>query len=129
MATLSKTLKAVADDNRLLIIGALLECQELCACQLTEILQVSGATSSRHLALLTNAELLHSRKEGRWVYYRLNYEKIANQELFAWIEKQHKVEKNWHKIRGKIVSISAIDREELCRNQRGKACCPSKNRG
>ena len=64
-------LKALADRNRLRIVAALADYEELCACQLTELLGVSGATASRHLAQLTASGLLASRKDGRWVHYCL----------------------------------------------------------
>lgn len=55
-------MKALSDANRLRIVSALMAFDELCACQITELLQVSGATVSRHLALLVNAEVLESRR-------------------------------------------------------------------
>jgi len=44
-------LKALSDQNRLRVVAALLSEPELCACQIKELLNVTGATVSRHLAL------------------------------------------------------------------------------
>ncbi len=65
-------LKAVSDRNRLRVVAALLEYDELCACQITELLQVAGATASRHMGVLTSSGVVVSRKKGRWVHYRLH---------------------------------------------------------
>jgi ArsR family transcriptional regulator, arsenate/arsenite/antimonite-responsive transcriptional repressor len=65
-------LKALADGNRLRIVAALMEKEELCACQFIQLLQIAGATVSRHMELLIRAKLVRSRKDGRWVHYRLD---------------------------------------------------------
>ncbi len=65
-------LKALADHNRLRVVAALMNTEELCACHISELLGVSGATASRHMELLIRAGLVDSRKSGRWVHYTLN---------------------------------------------------------
>lgn len=64
-------IKALADGNRLRIVLGLSAHDELCVCQITELLQVSTPTVSRHMSVLQNAGLVENRKEARWVYYRL----------------------------------------------------------
>ncbi|MCP5522352.1 MAG: helix-turn-helix transcriptional regulator [Verrucomicrobiales bacterium] len=44
---------------------------ERCVCQLIELLGLAGSTVSKHLSVLLNAGLVDSRKDERWVYYRL----------------------------------------------------------
>ena len=118
-----ETLKALSDKNRMRVIAALWRFDELCACQITELLQVSGATASRHLGILLKVGLVNSRKEGRWVYYTLRKPE-ASEPLFQWLE---------HSISGAdelvtdfqaLKRIVEITREDLCRQQRGEACCP-----
>jgi ArsR family transcriptional regulator, arsenate/arsenite/antimonite-responsive transcriptional repressor len=65
------TLKALADGNRLRTVVALMEKDELCVCQIVEMLKLATPTVSRHMSILQAAGLVQSRKEGRWVYYRL----------------------------------------------------------
>ncbi len=65
-------LKALSDRNRLRIVAALMHSEELCACHISELLGVSGATASRHMELLIRAGLIDSRKSGRWVHYKLS---------------------------------------------------------
>jgi len=64
--------KALSDGNRLRTVMALREVVELCVCQVTEMLGLAPATVSRHMSILQNAGLVESRKDGRWVYYRLS---------------------------------------------------------
>lgn len=62
---------ALSDPLRLQVINLLRE-QELCVCELCEQLAVNQSKLSFHLKILKEAELLKSRQEGRWIYYRLN---------------------------------------------------------
>ena len=61
---------ALSDRSRLRVFAALTRHDELCVCQITELLGFAPATVSRHMSLLLNAGLVQSRKSGRWVYYR-----------------------------------------------------------
>lgn len=64
-------LKAAGEPARARILK-LLEGRELCVCQLIEVLGLSQATVSGHLAVLKQAGLVIDRKEGRWAYYSLS---------------------------------------------------------
>jgi DNA-binding transcriptional ArsR family regulator len=61
--------KAIADGTRVRVLQALRR-RELCACQITELLGLAPSTVSKHLAILKQARLVDSRKDGRWVHYR-----------------------------------------------------------
>ncbi|MHB9112492.1 MAG: ArsR/SmtB family transcription factor [Thermoleophilia bacterium] len=63
-------LKAAADPVRARILK-LLEGQELCVCELIEVLGFSQSTVSGHLSLLKKAGLVKDRREGRWAHYSL----------------------------------------------------------
>ena len=62
--------KALSDASRARVLMALHE-GELCVCQIMELLGLAPSTVSKHMAILHQAGLVDSRKEGRWVYYRL----------------------------------------------------------
>lgn len=62
--------RAAADPNRVRVLK-MLAGGELCVCQITAVLDLATATVSKHLSLLRAAGLVTSRKDGRWVYYRL----------------------------------------------------------
>ena len=87
MKRIDKICKALADRNRLRIIASLFLSKELCACQIHEWLGVSGATASNHLGILANAGFISSRKEGKWVHYRLNRTDPEIQSLLKWVKK------------------------------------------
>jgi DNA-binding transcriptional ArsR family regulator len=62
--------KALGDPQRVRALMAL-QGGERCLCQLIGLLGLSPSTVSKHMAILIQAGLVESRKEGRWVYYRL----------------------------------------------------------
>ena len=62
--------KAVADPTRIRILK-LLQGGEMCVCQLTTVLGLAPATVSKHLSVLKGAGLVQSRRDGKWVHYRL----------------------------------------------------------
>lgn len=120
-----KILKALADQNRLRIIAALNRFNEMCACQITELLGITGASVSRHMALLTDATLLTSRKQGRWVYFSLN-DTTKDQKLMDWVIENFRDTELVLDDYKKLKKIMAADPEEICRKQRGEKCCPIK---
>lgn len=64
--------KCLSDPTRLDILKIILARQNVCVCEITEILQLSQPKISRHLALLRNLSILLDERKGQWVYYRLN---------------------------------------------------------
>lgn len=115
-------LKALSDLNRVRIVAALSRYDELCACQLIELLQVTGATVSRHLSILQHAGLLTSRKEGRWMHYRLVPPQGAER-LLQWLTEATVQSAELQADRLALERITAVEREELCRMQRGEEGC------
>lgn len=65
-----RALKAMAHPVRLRML-AMLTTGELCVCQMTAVLELAASTVSGHLSDLRAAGLVHERKEGKWVHYRL----------------------------------------------------------
>jgi ArsR family transcriptional regulator, arsenate/arsenite/antimonite-responsive transcriptional repressor len=120
-------LKALADRNRLRMVAALTERGELCACQLTELSGVAGATVSRHLSLLVQAGVAESRKEGRWVHYRLRPGVADKGPLAKWLREALADSPDVERDRKALDRILARDREDLCRDQRGVKCCSDKD--
>ncbi len=63
--------KALADENRLLAVALLRRQGELCACEIQAATGLTHATVSHHMAVLAEADVVLSRREGKWMYYRL----------------------------------------------------------
>lgn len=72
---------ALSDSLRLQVLE-LLRNQEMCVCDLCEALNVTQSKLSFHLKTLREAELVQSRQEGRWIYYRLNLAQFIALEEF-----------------------------------------------
>ncbi len=62
---------ALSEPLRVQVLDLLRE-QELCVCDLCEVLKVTQSKLSFHLKVLKEAQLVQARQEGRWIYYSLN---------------------------------------------------------
>lgn len=106
--------RAFSDETRLRILH-LLKLEEMCVGDLVAILDLPQPTVSRHLSYLRNAELVETRKEGLWRFYRLA--PVDNQlqdRLFGCLGRCFK-------------DIPTLD-EDAARaaelKQSGRSCCP-----
>jgi ArsR family transcriptional regulator len=72
----ARVFHALSDPIRLRVVD-LLRGGERCVCDLTGTLAMAQSKLSFHLKGLKEAGLVLDRKEGRWVYYRLNPERVA----------------------------------------------------
>jgi ArsR family transcriptional regulator len=68
---MAQVFHALSDETRLRIIG-LLRRGERCVCDLTAALELGQSRLSFHLKALKDAGLVLDRRDGRWVYYRLD---------------------------------------------------------
>ncbi len=66
-----KRLKALADAGRMRVLGLIAASDELCVCEIEQVLGLTASTASRNLKELEGAGWLTSRREGRWIFYRL----------------------------------------------------------
>lgn len=62
---------ALSEPLRIKVLEILRK-QEMCVCDLCDILKVSQSKLSFHLKTLKLAGLVRTRQEGRWIYYSLN---------------------------------------------------------
>ena len=62
--------RTLADPTRLRILN-LLSDREICVCYFVQILKISQPKISRHLAYLRRQGLVATRREGKWMHYRL----------------------------------------------------------
>lgn len=72
----SKIFKALSDDTRVKVAFALSLEDELCVCDVANIVGCTTATASHHLRLLRNMGLAKYRKEGKLVFYSLDDEHV-----------------------------------------------------
>jgi ArsR family transcriptional regulator len=62
--------RALADYTRLRLLN-LMGDDEVCVCFFVEVLRVNQPKISRHLAYLRRAGVVETRREGKWMHYRI----------------------------------------------------------
>ncbi len=70
LKSLGNLLKVLGDATRLRILLALQQ-GEWCVCELVYALEVAQSTLSTHLQRLRQVGLVATRRQGKWIYYRL----------------------------------------------------------
>lgn len=76
------TLKALADPIRREILN-LLKRRKMSAGEITEHFDVTGASISRHLSVLKEADLIRDTRDGKFIIYELNASVL--EEIMLWI--------------------------------------------
>ena len=79
---LQNTMKALADPIRREILN-LLKNGRLSAGEIGEHFPVTGASISRHLSVLKEADLIRDQREGKFIYYELNISVL--EEVMLWL--------------------------------------------
>lgn len=79
---LQNTLKALADPIRREILN-ILKSGRMAAGEITEKFSVTGASISRHLSVLKEADLVRDKREGQFIFYELNTSVL--EETLLWL--------------------------------------------
>ena len=79
---LQNTLKALSDPIRREILN-LLKSGRKSAGEISDHFEVTGASVSRHLSVLKEADLIRDKREGKYIYYELNASVL--EEIMLWI--------------------------------------------
>lgn len=67
----ARVARALSHPVRLEIVDLLAEQEEICVCELVEMVSQSQSSVSKHLNVLREAGILSSRREGLKIFYRL----------------------------------------------------------
>lgn len=110
--------KAISDRTRLRIIAAL-SGGELCVCQVVELLKLAPSTVSKHLHILSGSGLIRSRKDTRWVYYRLAGKGASKkvQSALKWARFALSGDESIVEDSKALEKITRVSKEALCRAQ------------
>ena len=81
--SLQNTLKALSDPIRREILN-LLKSGRLSAGEICDHFEVTGASISRHLSVLKEADLIRDTREGKFIYYDLNASVL--EEILLWVK-------------------------------------------
>ncbi len=113
--------KALADDNRVRMLLALRR-RELCVCQIIELVGLAPSTVSKHMSILKQSRLVDSRKDGRWIYYRLAGADapLAVKLAIRWVWQSLADDPQVAADSDRLEEILKIDPQELC----GSQCAP-----
>lgn len=108
-----KLLKAVSDKNRFRILKLLQHKEGCCVCEIQAVLSLSQSTTSRHLQILESAELIYTKRDGKWLNCYLNRQNKQNHELLKLISKWHEDDPQ---TQNDYLKLKKINRNELCTN-------------
>ena len=88
LSSVAKLFKALADENRAKISYALCQDEELCVCDVANIIRSTVATASHHLRTLHKQGLVKYRKEGKLAFYSLDDDHVKQLIMIALAHKK-----------------------------------------
>jgi ArsR family transcriptional regulator len=98
--------RALADRTRLRLLN-LMGDDEVCVCFFVEILRMSQPRISRHLAYMKKVGIVASRREGKWMHYRIVPPTDADAErIFADVRQYLDNNRDMQSERKKLVKFS-----------------------
>ena len=68
---------AMGDATRLKMLKIIAD-EELCSCEVMAALELTQPTTSHHLGILERAGLLSSKRNGKWVFYKIANSQVKN---------------------------------------------------
>ena len=118
MHSLLAITRALSDENRVRALLSLGD-QEICVCQLIELLHLAPSTVSKHLLILKQAGLAVGQKKGRWMYYRLPGRAAAPvvRRALLWVRRALNEDPRIQKDALRMIKIMGTDRQALCERQ------------
>ncbi len=78
LAVSSELMRALAHPLRLKILEFLDQHQNIQVNQIYNTLKIEQSIASQHLRILKNAGVLLADKDGKYMHYTINYDRIAN---------------------------------------------------
>ncbi len=102
---MERLFKALADRTRLRLLN-LIGSDEVCVCFFVEVLGTNQPKISRHLAYLRRAGVVETRREGKWMHYRIVEPADAHAarlfgEVRAWLAEDREMQRD----RERLVSV------------------------
>jgi len=84
------------------------------------MLALAPSTTSKHMSILRQAQLVESDKQGRWIHYRLPSRGASKQvrQALRWVADSLEDDSQTKKDKTKLKKLLKVDKEALCRKQR-----------
>jgi ArsR family transcriptional regulator len=104
---------ALADRTRLRLLNLIGE-DEVCVCFFVEVLKTNQPKISRHLAYLRKAGLVSTRRQAKWMHYRvtppqeLHAKRIFDQ-VVNWLKDDNEMQRD----RARLVSLCCSPRQPV----------------
>lgn len=123
--SLIQVMKAMSDETRMRIVNILKD-GDLCVCEIESLLGINQSNASRHLNKLLNAKILDYYKKAQYVYYKINWDTVAEYPFLKEI-----IENETSKLKQCIIDNEKLKKyknsglgcEDL---KEGKVCCDNK---
>jgi DNA-binding transcriptional ArsR family regulator len=118
MESLLAIANALSDENRVRALLSLGD-QEVCVCQIIELLKLAPSTVSKHMSILKQAKLVVGKKKGRWMFYRLPAREappIVRQAL-AWVRQAAAEDQVIEQDAQRMKKILCTSKELICTRQ------------
>lgn len=120
---LMHVMKALSDETRMRILNVLKD-NDLCVCELEEVLDISQSNVSRHLSKLTTAKILDYYKVAKYVYYKINENTIREYPFVKEIIEEHSTKikqcnrdfENLKLYKESLKSCNDLEKENVCFN-------------
>ena len=95
---MERLFKALADRTRLRLLNLIGE-DEVCVCFFVEVLDTNQPKISRHLAYLRRAGVVETRRDGKWMHYRIAEPEDAHAarlfgEVRAWLAEDREMQRD-----------------------------------
>jgi len=99
---------ALADRTRLRLLN-LMGDDEVCVCDLVEVMDEPQPKISRHLAYLRRAGIVAARREGRWMHYRItapadDHAARVLADILTWLATEREMKRD----RARLVKIGGL---------------------
>jgi ArsR family transcriptional regulator len=82
--------KVLGDPTRMKIVNALIETDELCVCDIANILEMTQSAISHQLKVLKQGRFVKNRRDGKVVYYSIDDHHIEEIFMTARVHLEHK---------------------------------------
>lgn len=113
-------LKTLADPTRLKLLKLILH-EELCVCELQELLGISQPAVSQHMAKLKTAGVVTERRAGMWTYYQGDLSRLQTA-LGAFASFLETPPAGIPEMTGAVERRATLNRVAMCCDSKGADC-------
>ena len=107
--------KSLSDETRLKILWLLSGTEELCVCDIIDVLRITQSKASRHLRYLYHLGWVTDRRDGLWMIYRLAVTPSSPKEkLLNLLEEILAPQPEAQALRGQLARCLETKRHSVC---------------